>query len=277
MNPALATLIDLSGRVAVVTGSGAGMGADIAKRLAEAGATVVVADVDVERAKTVSAVIQEGGGRAEPVAVDVRDVDAVTSLAQDVAERHGSLGIWVNNAGIYPAAPLFSVTVDEWDRMSEINSRGVFFGSREAARQMIKRGQGGVIVNISSIAAFRAGSPSLVHYAASKAAVVALTKTMAGSLGPHGIRVVGIAPGVIETEGLQAGKREMDGSGANLANRGAMIPLRRIGQGDDVARAVLFAVSDLASFITGDTISVDGGDLIRAAADVPDLTAMGYS
>ena len=277
MQNTVAQLLDLTDRVAVVTGSGAGMGAATVKLLAAAGARVVVVDVDPVRATTVTDAITADGGHAESAVVDVRDVEAITTLVNDVADRHGRLDIWVNNAGIYPASPLFTATVQDWDRMLDINSRSVFFATREAARRMIDFGKGGVIVNISSIAAYRAGSPSLAHYAASKGAVVALTKTLAGSLGPHGVRVVGVAPGVIETEGLQVGKQEMDSSGANLSNRGAMVPLRRVGQGEDIARAVLFAVSDMAGFVTGDTLSVDGGDLIRATADVPDLAAMGYT
>jgi NAD(P)-dependent dehydrogenase (short-subunit alcohol dehydrogenase family) len=276
MLPSISSLIDLTGRVAVVTGAGAGMGAVIAQRLAEVGAHVVVADIDGARAESVAAAITGAGGSGEALLLDVRDVDALAPAIEQVATDRGRLDIWVNNAGIYPPRPMFSLSAEDWDTVQDINTRAVFFASREAARQMIRAGNGGVLVNIASIAAFRAGSPSLVPYSTSKAGVVVLTKTMAASLGPHGIRVVGVAPGVIDTDGIRAGAADMAAAGANTANRGEVIPLRRLGTGDDVARTVLFAASDLAAYITGEVITVDGGDMIRGGADVPDLAGMGY-
>jgi NAD(P)-dependent dehydrogenase (short-subunit alcohol dehydrogenase family) len=271
----LGGLLDLTSKVAVITGSGAGMGRATAELLAAAGAHVVVADVDSGRIDATVAAIGAAGGTATGITLDVSDVDALTATARAVAADHGRLDIWVNNAGIYPPAPLFASTVKDWDRMQDINSRAVYFGTREAARWMI-RGGGGVVVNIASIAAYRAGSPNLAHYAASKAAVVVLTKTMANALGRHGIRVVGVSPGVIVTDGLKAGMATMDSVGVNLGNRGDTIPIGRAGVPEDIANAVLFLVSDMASFITGTTLDVDGGDLIKGAADVPDLASMGY-
>jgi NAD(P)-dependent dehydrogenase (short-subunit alcohol dehydrogenase family) len=195
---------------------------------------------------------------------------SVAALAAAVAERSGSLDIWVNNAGVYPMIPMFSDSVDLWDFTHDVNLRGVFVGSREAARQMIAAKRPGVIVNIASIAADRAGHVSLTAYAASKAGVKALTRSMAAALGPFGIRVTAISPGVVETDGMLAQEQEMAAAGANTGNRAALIPLRRVGSPDDIGRAVLFMASDLAAFVTGTTLDVDGGDATGGRAN-PDV------
>jgi NAD(P)-dependent dehydrogenase (short-subunit alcohol dehydrogenase family) len=166
--------------------------------------------------------------------------------------------------------PMFSDSVDLWDFTHDVNLRGVFVGSREAARQMIAAKRPGVIVNIASIAADRAGHVSLTAYAASKAGVKALTRSMAAALGPFGIRVTAISPGVVETDGMLAQEQEMAAAGANTGNRAALIPLRRVGSPDDIGRAVLFMASDLAAFVTGTTLDVDGGDATGGRAN-PDV------
>lgn len=271
------SLLDLGGKVAVVTGSGAGMGKSIAARLAEAGARVVVADIDAARAAATAIEIGSHGGSATSCEIDVRQVSSLGELAAKTVHDRGQLDVWVNNAGIYPPIPVFKATEEDWDRLIDINLRAVYFGTREAARWMIKAGKGGVIVNIASIAAYRAGPPSLAHYAASKAGVIATTMNLAGAFGPYGIRVVGVAPGVIDTDGMRAGGAELDRLGANVGNRADRIPLRRIGSGDDIARVVLFLASHLADFVTGVTIAVDGGDVISGPSDTPPLTALGLS
>lgn len=267
---ASATLVDLTGKVAVVTGAGLGMGRATARRLADAGATVVAADLDIARAK---AVADEIGGHAYEI--DVSDTAAVTALTTHVVREHGGLDIWVNNAGIYPLRPLFEVEDADFQRMMDVNLKAVYFATREAARQMIGTGRGGVVVNVSSIAAYRAGSPGLAHYAASKAGVVTLTKTLASALGPHGVRVVGIAPGVVDTDGMKAVEDQFEASGVNAADRGSEIPLGRNGEPDDIARVALFLSSPLARFVTGVTIPVDGGDLTSGKATVSSAGALG--
>jgi NAD(P)-dependent dehydrogenase (short-subunit alcohol dehydrogenase family) len=192
---------------------------------------------------------------------------SVAELAAGVVARTGSLDIWVNNAGVYPMVPLFGPSEELWDLTHQVNLRGVFVGSREAARQMIAARRPGVIVNIASIAADRAGHVSMTPYAASKAGVKALTRSMAAALGPFGIRVTAISPGVIETDGMAAQEQEMATAGANTGNRAALIPLRRVGTARDIGRAVLFMVSDLADFVTGTTLDVDGGDATGGRAD----------
>jgi NAD(P)-dependent dehydrogenase (short-subunit alcohol dehydrogenase family) len=267
VTPDVAALIDLTGKTAVVTGGGKGMGAGICRCLAGAGATVCVADIDDASAKSTAEAL---GGHAYSLHLDMSDPASIAALAAEVVRRSGSLDIWVNNAGVYPMIPMFSDSVDLWDFTHDVNLRGVFVGSREAARQMIAAKRPGVIVNIASIAADRAGHVSLTAYAASKAGVKALTRSMAAALGPFGIRVTAISPGVVETDGMLAQEQEMAAAGANTGNRAALIPLRRVGSPDDIGRAVLFMASDLAAFVTGTTLDVDGGDATGGRAN-PDV------
>jgi len=263
-------LIDLTGKTAVVTGGGKGMGVGICRALVQAGATVCVADIDEPAAQSTVDALTKNGGSAYAVHVDMSQPASVAALAAAVTERSGSLDIWVNNAGVYPMIPVFSDSTDLWDFTHNVNLRGVFVGIREAARQMIAAKRPGVIVNIASIAADRAGHVSMTPYAASKAGVKALTRSMAAALGPFGIRVAAVSPGVIETDGMAAQEQQMAVAGANTGNRASMIPLRRLGTGDDIGRAVLFMASDLASFVTGVTLDVDGGDATGGKAN-PDV------
>jgi NAD(P)-dependent dehydrogenase (short-subunit alcohol dehydrogenase family) len=271
----LTALLDLTGKSAVVTGGGKGMGVGICRILAQAGATVCVADIDDAAAKSTAEAI---GGTAYAQHVDMASPDSVAALAAGVVAETGSLDIWVNNAGVYPMVPMFSDSTDLWDFTHNVNLRGVFVGIREAARQMIAAKRPGVIVNIASIAADRAGHVSMTPYAASKAGVKALTRSMAAALGPFGIRVNSVSPGVVETDGMAAQEEQMAAAGANTGNRAALIPLRRVGSPDDIGRAVLFMASDLAGFVTGTTLDVDGGDATggRANPDV-ELTVLGLA
>jgi NAD(P)-dependent dehydrogenase (short-subunit alcohol dehydrogenase family) len=263
----LTALLDLTGKTAVVTGGGKGMGVGICRCLARAGATVCVADIDDAAAQSTVSELTGNGGSAYARRVDMAEPASVVALVADVVERSGSLDIWVNNAGVYPMIPLFSESEKLWDLTQNVNLRGVFVASREAARQMIAAKRPGVIVNIASIAADRAGHVSMTPYAASKAGVKALTRSMAAALGPFGIRVVAISPGVVETDGMAAQEERMAAAGANTGNRAGLIPLRRIGTPEDVGRAVLFMVSDLAGFVTGTTLDVDGGDATGGRAN----------
>ena len=253
----LADLVALGGRAAVVTGAARGIGAGIAARLAEAGAAVVVADVDGEAATTLAKQLAEDHGRRVlGAAVDVADEASVAALADLAADRLGRLDIWVNNAGIYPhTGPVVDADAAAFERVMAVNVSGMFLGAREAARRMPA---GGAVVNLASITGFAARA-GLTAYSTSKHAVVGLTRNLARDLAPRGIRVNAVAPGLIVTPGLLSGSAGETRSAAALAAR-PTAPLGRHGLPDDVARVVLFLVSDLAAFVSGATIVIDGGD-----------------
>jgi NAD(P)-dependent dehydrogenase (short-subunit alcohol dehydrogenase family) len=249
----LAELIDLAGRTAVVTGASRGIGAAITARLAEAGARVVGADLDDPAGDT---------RFAATIAVELRDPDAADRVAALALSATGSLDIWVNNAGIYPSATVLDLDDDQWESVVGLNLTAAFRGARAAARVMVEHRRGGVIVNVASNAGMAAG-PSSAHYVASKHGVVGLTKSLAVDLARHGIRAVGVAPGVTRTEGLErAGDELRRGGWGDLEEYVARsTPLGRMAMPDEIARVVLFAASDLASYVTGTTILVDGGQV----------------
>jgi NAD(P)-dependent dehydrogenase (short-subunit alcohol dehydrogenase family) len=254
----LASLLSLDARVAIVTGGAAGIGLAICGRLAESGARVVVADVDGEEA---TAAASRLGGAAQPAVVDVAEGRAVRALAERALATYGRLDVWVNAAGIYPAVPVLELSEDDWDRVLAVNLRGTFLGAREAARAMIAAGNGGVILNVTSTAAYRVAGAGVAHYVSSKFGVRGLTKSLACELGPHGIRVLAIAPTVTATPGIEARRAQLEAAGFELETLGARLPLGRIAVPDDVARVALFCASDLAALMTGSTLVVDAGDL----------------
>lgn len=254
----LAALLALDGRVAVVTGGARGIGLACCARLAEAGATVVVADLDADAAAEAAAAV---GERALPAAVDVRRPGSLRTLAEHVAGTAGRLDVWVNAAGIYPTTPLLELEDDAWDAVLEVNLRGTFAGAREAARVMVRQGDGGVIVNVTSTAAYRVDGIGVAHYVASKFGVRGLTKSLAVELGAHRIRVLAVAPTVTRTPGLEAQREHLESAGFALDELAGELPLGRIAVADDVARVVVFCASDLSLMMTGSTLLVDGGAL----------------
>lgn len=203
-------LISLAGRGAVVTGGAMGIGYAIARRLVEAGASVLLGDVaDAEKpARTLSA---EAGGTVIGAYLDVTDAAAIASTAERAERDLGSLDIWVNNAGIYPSTPVLEMTDDDWDRVLDVNLRGSFIGAREATRRMADAGRNGVIINIASTAGFQASGPGVAHYVSSKHAVVGLTKSLAVELGPAGSACSGSRR---RSSRRQGSKRAARGSGA---------------------------------------------------------------
>lgn len=251
----LAELVRLDGRTAVVTGANRGIGAAIVGRLTEAGANVIAADIDASMSSKASVA-------ALTVPTDMCSDGAPEELTRLAIDTFGGLEIWVNNAGIYPSTPILDLDDTEWDRVLDLNLRATFRGARAAAQAMKQCGAGGVIVNISSTAGMAAG-PASAHYVASKHAVVGLTKSLAVDLAVHNIRAVGIAPGVTRTEGIEAAADVLRQAGWGDLDEYAerTTPLGRMAQPDEIATVVAFAVSDLASFVTGTTIVVDGGQL----------------
>jgi len=265
-NRSLADLMSLSGRLAIVTGGAQGMGYAIARRLAEAGADLIIADVNESGVKIAAADFARSYNvRAEGMKVNVSSSADIAALACYADEHWGQLDIWINCAGIQPGKLLVETSDEEWHAMQDINLGGAFFGCREAAKRMTSVGKG-VIINITSVCGYR-GRPSLAHYCASKHGLAGLTSSLAMELGPSGVRVLCVSPGQTDTPGLRdalqtaaANGGASDQSFQTMMERGrSLMPLRRIGKPDDIARAVVFAASDLAAFVTATTIFADGG------------------
>ncbi|HEY7833786.1 MAG TPA: SDR family NAD(P)-dependent oxidoreductase [Ktedonobacterales bacterium] len=251
--PAVRDLLDLSGRVALVTGSGSGLGRGIAARFAEAGATVAVHyHTSAAGAEALVARIAAAGGRAVALQADLTRADEVARLVAAVGERCGRLDILVNNAGSYPAVGALEMTPEQWDDVIAANLRGTFLTAQAAARRMVAQGTGGAIVNITSIEAENP-APGHSHYNAAKAGVLQLTRALAAELGAHAIRVNAVAPGLIWAEGIEADWPD------GVARWQRTAPLARLGRPEDVADACLFLASPAARWITGASLTVDGG------------------
>ena len=261
-------LISLKGKKAVVTGGARGIGYAIVNRFAEAGADVIVADIDEPVAtQSAATVARAWEKRIVAASADMTDGPSVEHLAELAYNTLGAIDIWVNNAGIYPSKPLLQMSDSDWDKVLDINLRGTFIGAREAARRMISAGKGGVIINLASTAGFRAAGAGVAHYVASKHGVRGLTRALAVELGPYGIRVLALAPTLISTPGIdelrQQAAAAMPGMTDLLDQMAAREPLGRAGVADDVARVALFCASDMAMLMTGSTIPVDAGELAQ--------------
>ena len=256
-------LFDLSGRTALVTGGGRGLGRHIAIGLAEAGADVLVASRKLASCEETVREIEKLGGRAAARAADLsreEDVGALADWAIGAADR---LGILVNNAGVIWGAPLLEYPLHGWDKVFNVNVRGLWQLSQRVAAHMKEAGAG-TIVNITSISAFRGAEdeaePSIA-YSASKGAVTSLTRDMAVKLAPHGIRVNAIAPGPFWTDMMDHVRHDEE----KLRRFYEQVPMRRSGQEDDIKGAIVFLVSDAAAFVTGATLVVDGGTIARSS------------
>jgi 2-dehydro-3-deoxy-D-gluconate 5-dehydrogenase len=256
-NTPLQELIDLTSRTAIVTGGAMGIGLGIACRLHEAGASVVVADLNVSAAEDAAEALQvRRADSASAVHCDVSDSESVERMVHDTVETFGGIDILVNNAGIFPMLPLSELDLETFQRVIDVNLTGLFLCTKAASARMIAQGKGGRILNVTSIDALHPSMVGLAHYDASKHGAWGFTKNVALELAPHRISVNAIAPGGIRTPGVG----DMDA--AALGGFEAMIPMGRMGDPDDIGRAALFLASELSSYMTGAQIVVDGGRLL---------------
>lgn len=271
-----------SGKTAVITGSGrkGGLGEAIARRLAEDGAAIVISDIGkaadpatpaehigaTEEMEAIAAEMRDAGGQASTCVCDVRDLEQMRALAKHARDTHGSLDIWVNNAGIgYIMKPLLDVTADDWRAVIDVNLTGCFFGVKAAAEAMVEQGKGGRIINIASQAA-KSGFPHAQAYTSSKHGLVGLVRSAAIELGPHQITVNNVCPNHVTT-GLGAWQNEYFSKVVGAANveeylkaMADRIPLKRPGKASDTANAVAFLCSDEAQYITAESMNVSGGE-----------------
>jgi NAD(P)-dependent dehydrogenase (short-subunit alcohol dehydrogenase family) len=252
----------LDGKVAVVTGGAHGIGRASAKALAAEGAKVAVGDVDEVEGRACAGEIRDAGGDAIFVRTDVTSLDDVQALVGEAVERWGRLDVMFNNVGVAIGGAAGEMSEDDWRRVIDVNLTGVWRGMRVAIPIMLEAG-GGSIVNTSSVQG-HVGFVGWSGYAASKGGVDALTRQAAVEYAPKGIRVNAIVPGTILTAMNEGILREVDDPDALLAEWNAMHPVGRIGTPEEVAAAVVFLASDESSFVTGESLRVDGGMIVKA-------------
>lgn len=257
---------DIRGKNVIVTGGAMGIGFGIVDRFVEGGANVLIADIDADAAEAAAGKLTGYPGRVVAAKVDIADPSSGEALIARCVEVFGSVDVLVNNAGIYPQVPMLEMTPELFDKVYSINLRGLAFASRAAAKQMIAQGTGGKIINISSVDAFHPSRVGLAAYDSSKGGVTMFTKNFALEVAPYGITVNAIAPGGITTEGTA---KPLEGSGMTqqqldemMAQFAALIPLKRMGIPDDIAKVAVFLGSPAADYMTGVTVIVDGGRLL---------------
>ena len=245
----------LAGRSVIVTGASKGIGRGIAKRFAEAGCRVIVVARSLEAAKVVAEDIAVAGGAAIPVAADVSTEAGVEAMAAAAMAHFGSIDILCANAGIFPASKIGEMSVAEFDEVMGVNLRGTFLSVRACLPELTKTGRGRIVLT-SSITGPNTGYPGWSHYGASKAGQLGFMRTAAIEFAPLGITINAVLPGNIATEGLLS-------LGADYAaSMAACIPMKRLGSVDDIANAALFFATEEAGYITGQTLIVDGGQLL---------------
>lgn len=246
----------LEGRTAIVTGGGQGIGEAIATAMAEEGASVVVAELREDTAAAVRRKIEEAGGTALARATDVSRDASVDAMVEACIERFGRVDILVNNAGIYPTSTVEDMAEDEWERVIGTNLFGTFLCSRAVTPHMLAQ-RSGRIISITSGRGLQ-GADNGAHYAASKGGIIGFTKSLALELAPAGVAVNCICPGVSDTAQPRGHRTEEE-----LYASAARIPLGRIGQPRDMAKAAVFLASDRGRFVTGQTVVVNGGAIMQ--------------
>ncbi len=244
----------INNRVAVVTGGAAGIGAAVCRALASDGADIAIWDWKIDGAQALADEIRALGRKAVVCKVDVSKRADVESAVKTVREALGPIGILVNNAGISPEKDFVDITEDDWDAVMNVNLKGTFFCTQAVIDDMIAA-KWGRIVNISSSSA-QSGARRMVHYAATKGGVIAFTKALAQEMGPLGITVNNVPPSTVYTDGLKSVEARL---GSIDAYVNATIPVKRVGQPEDIANAVAFLAAEASGYITGLTLSVNGG------------------
>lgn len=247
----------LKDKVIIITGAGSGIGAATAHLMAAEGANVIIADRALEAAGQVAADILKTGGRAEALAVDVSHAKQVEQAWADVVARHGRLDVLVNNAGYGLAGTVVDTGLEDWDALMQVNVNGIFYGCRYAIPFMAEQG-GGVIVNTASVAG-QVGLRQRAAYCASKGAVIALTRAMALDHVAQGIRVNCVAPGTIESPYFKTIFAQAENPAAMRAALEQRQPMGRLGQPEEVARAIVFLACEDSAFATGSVLVLDGG------------------
>lgn len=243
--------MELSGKVALVTGAAQGIGKAIALLLAEKGADVVVSDINLEKAQETAKEIEEKGRRSIALKVNVADPDEVEQMVETIIERFSRIDILVNNAGITRDRLLLRMSHEDWDAVLDVNLKGVFNCTKSVIKYMSKQ-RSGKIVNIASVVGLM-GNVGQANYAASKAGVIGFTKTVAREFAQRGININAIAPGYIQTPMTEVLPEKVKEELMKL------IPMGRLGQPEDVAQAVLFLVSEASNYVTGQVLNVNGG------------------
>ena len=245
---------ELDGRIAIITGGGRGIGFGIAQRLCNAGASVVIAEVDDDAGKNAAAELQLNGLNASFQQIDVRDPVSVEYAVDSILKIHDQIDILINNAGLVSIGPTEKYSLADWSEQNDVMFSGVFYCMQAVGRSMLERGKG-VILNISSIGALGAW-PMRASYNSNKAGVISLTENIGCEWARRGIRVVGIAPGVTRTQLFQ---QVVDAGDASEDQFNRRTPMNRVGEVEEIASVVQFLVSDRASYITATTVTVDGG------------------
>jgi len=259
----IAQLFDLTGKGAIVTGAGMGIGQAIAFRLAEAGARVMIADINMDAANQTVEQITARGDTAQAIHADASSPDDAKKVAQATVKAFGSLDILVNNAGIIPVSPTLEISDEMWNRVLDINLKGVYWNTKVAAEEMIRAGHGGKVVNMASMEGLHPRE-QFAHYCASKSGVIMLTKSLALEMATHNILINAIAPGGVWTPGTERIALDyLEAGGTNFEEElnafMARLPIGRMAEPDDVAKVALFLASAAADYMTGSVILVDGG------------------
>ncbi len=260
-------LLDLTNKTAIVTGGAVGIGFGISSRLAQAHANVSIAGINQEESEKALADLKSKGLSASHVLTDVSREEDVKNMVDETVKLYGSIDILVNNAGIYPNIPVTQMTSTDFEKVLSVNLKGVFLCTKYVSERMIQKGNGGKIINITSIDALHPSSVGLAHYDASKHGVWGFTKNVALELSEYKIWVNAIAPGGVMTEGVKKMQSTHPATASidpneMIAKFLAKIPMHRMGEPDDIGKVALFLASEMSSYMTGSQIVVDGGSLL---------------